>query len=96
VKYRTKKGVMVAAEALKAELGFAEASPVERLMIDHAVMCHVRLGMVEHLYSRQTSARADVIEHWERRLTLAQKRFNRAGESLARVRRLARPRAGGS
>lgn len=86
--YVTKKGVVMAAEALKAELGHAEASPVERMMIDHAVMCHVRLGMIEHLYSRQASNRTDVIEHWERRLTLAQKRFTRAVTALARVRGL--------
>lgn len=86
--YATKRGVVVAAEDLKAELGHAEASPVERLMIEHAVMCHVRLGMVEHLYSRQDSTRIEAIEHWERRLTAAQRRFTRAVTTLARVRAL--------
>lgn len=86
--YLTKKGVKVAAEVLKAELGHAEASPVERMMIEHAVMCHVRLGMMEHLYTRHASGRMDVIEHWEKRLTLAQKRYTRAVTALARVRGL--------
>jgi hypothetical protein len=86
--YLTKKGVTVAAKSLKAELGHAEASPVERMMIDHAVMCHVRLGMMEHLYSRHASGQMDVIEHWEKRLTLAQRRFTRAVTTLARVRAL--------
>jgi hypothetical protein len=86
--YLTKKGVTVAAEALKAELGHAEASPVERMMIEHAVMCHVRLGMMEHLYTRHASGRMDVIEHWEKRLTLAQRRYTRAVTTLARVRGL--------
>lgn len=86
--YATKRGVVLAAEDLKAELRHAEASPVERLMIEHAVMCHVRLGMIEHLYSRHGSSRMDVIEHWDRRLTLAQKRFTRAVTALARVRGL--------
>jgi hypothetical protein len=86
--YMTKKGVTVAAESLKAELGYAEASPVERMMIEHAVMCHVRLGMMEHLYSRNASGQMNVIEHWEKRLTLAQRRFTRAVTTLARVRGL--------
>lgn len=86
--YITKEGVRRAAEALKTELGFEDASPPERILVDHAVLCHVRLGMVEHLYSRNTSGRMDVIEHWERRLTMAQKRFTRAVTALARVRGL--------
>jgi hypothetical protein len=86
--YVTKEGVRRAAERLKQELGFEDASPVERMMIEHAVVCHVRLGMMEHLYSRHGSDRMDVIEHWEKRLTLAQRRFTRAVTTLARVRGL--------
>lgn len=86
--YLTKKGVTVAAERLKAELGHADASPAERVLIEHAVLCHVRLGMIEHLYSRRTTDRMDVTEHYEKRLTLAQRRFTRAVETLARVRAL--------
>jgi hypothetical protein len=86
--YLTKKGVMMAAEALKAELGHADASPAERILIEHAVLCHARLGMIEHLYSRRTSERMDVTEHYEKRLTLAQRRFTRAVETLAKVQAL--------
>jgi hypothetical protein len=86
--YLTKESVRRGAELLKQELGFEDASPVERMMIEHAVVCHVRLGMIEHLYSRHGSSRMDVIEHWEKRLTLAQRRFTRAATALARVRGL--------
>ncbi|HJQ32942.1 MAG TPA: hypothetical protein VJ866_12220 [Pyrinomonadaceae bacterium] len=86
--YVTKKGVMIAAEDLKAELSYEDASAAERMMIDHAVMCYTRLGMIELLYSRNTSGRMDVAEHWEKRLTLAQKRYTRAVLTLARVRAL--------
>lgn len=84
--YATKASVMRGAEVLKAELGFEDATPVVRMMIEHAVVCHVRLGMVEHYYSRNGTSRMDVAEHWERRLTLAQKRFTRAMLTLAKVR----------
>ena len=89
--YVTKASALRGAELLKQDLGFEDASPAERVLIDHAVLCHVRLGMMEHLYSRQSSQasyRMDVAEHYERRLTLAQRRFTRAVTALARVRSL--------
>ena len=45
-----KASVRRGAELPKAELGHAEASPAGRVLIEHAVVCHLRLGMVEHLY----------------------------------------------
>jgi hypothetical protein len=88
--YYTKASVRQAAELLKRELGYEEADVAERVLIDHAVLCHVRLGMIEHLYSRHTSGayRVDMAEHFERRLTMAQRRFTRAVTTLARVRAL--------
>ena len=88
--YITKASVQYRAEMLKRELGHAEASAAERVLIEHAVVCHVRLGMTEHLYSRNTSGSYDIkhAEHFERRLTLAQKRFTRAITALAKVRAL--------
>jgi hypothetical protein len=88
--YYTKASVRQAAELLKRELGYEDAPAAERVLIDHAVLCHVRLGMVEHLYSRHTSGayRVDMAEHFERRLTMAQRRFTRAMTTLARVRAL--------
>ncbi|HZH91586.1 MAG TPA: hypothetical protein VEX70_13330 [Pyrinomonadaceae bacterium] len=86
--YYTKASVIIGAEKLKQELGIDEAPTSIRILIEHAVLCHVRLGMVEHLYSRMDSKRMDVVEHWERRLTLAQRRFTRAVTTLARTRAL--------
>jgi hypothetical protein len=88
--YITKASVQYHAEMFKRELGHAEASPTERVLIEHAVLCHVRLGMAEHLYSRNTKGSYEIkqAEHFEKRLTLAQKRFTRAVERLAKVRAL--------
>jgi len=86
--YYTKASVRAGAEQFRRELGYEEASPAERALIAHAVLCQVRLGMIEHLYSRHTSGRMDVVEHYEKRLTLAQRRFTRALETLTRVRAL--------
>lgn len=86
--YYTKASVIIGAEQLKQELGFDDAPASIRILIDHAVLCHVRLAIVEAFYSRSAVGRMDVIEHWEKRLTLAQLRFTRAVTSLARVRAL--------
>lgn len=88
--YATKESVKRGAELLKAELGYEAATPLERLLIEQIVLCHVRLGMIEHLYSRQLSGsyKLEVGAHWEMRLTLAQRRFLKATTALARVRGL--------
>ena len=88
--YVTKASVKLGAELLKRRLGYEDASPAEQVLIEHAVLCHVRLGMVEHMYSRVTSGghNAETVEHYEKRLTMAQKRFTRAVETLAKVRGL--------
>lgn len=88
--YGTKEAVKRGAELLKAELGFENASPLERLLIEQAVLCHIRLGMVEHSYSRQLSGsyHFNVGAHWEMRLTLAQRRYMKAITTLAKVRSL--------
>lgn len=88
--YATKASVMRGAELLKKELGYNEASPVIKLLIEQAVLCYIRQGMVEHLYSRRLSStyRFDVGAHWEMRLTLCQRRYIRALTTLAKVRGL--------
>jgi hypothetical protein len=86
--YVTKESVKHGAELLKVELGYDEASPIERLLIEQTVLCHVRLGMVEHVYSRHFNGttRLDVLAHWEMRLTLCQKRYMKAITTLQKVR----------
>jgi hypothetical protein len=50
-------------------------------------MCHVRLSMIEHTYSRTVrgSYSLTLATHYERRLTLTQKRFKRAITTLAKT-----------
>ncbi|HKC65190.1 MAG TPA: hypothetical protein VKB86_16230, partial [Pyrinomonadaceae bacterium] len=86
--YATKEAVKRGAEQLKKDLGFGDAPPLIRLLIEQAVLCHIRLGMIEHLYSRQLkgSYYFNVSAHREMRLTLAQRRFMKAITTLARVR----------
>lgn len=75
---------------LLENFGYANASPLERLLIDSIVLNWVRLHTVELRFeeSRKNDMTLSQIEQWERRLTLCQHRYLRAIESLAKVRRL--------
>jgi hypothetical protein len=86
--YATKESVKHGAELLKEELGYVDASPIEKLLIEQAVLCHARLGMVEHLYSRQLQGSYSLVvgAHWEMRLTLCQRRYMKAITTLQKVR----------
>jgi hypothetical protein len=71
-----------------------EQSPVlEQLLIDNVINCWLRLQWVELQLtgqSRRDHARLSVIEYWERRMSANQRRYLRAIETLARVRKLTR------
>ncbi len=74
----------------KAALGYESATHAERMLIDHVVMCDVRLAVVELLHSTTLSGTYSIAQgdYWERRLTLTQKRFERAMVTLAKTRAL--------
>jgi hypothetical protein len=81
------------ADELRDELGFKTAPALERMLIEHIVLCWLRLALNELQFSAvmQHGGTLAQIEHHQRRLGAAQKRFTRASESLARLRKLARP-----
>ncbi len=75
------------------ELGYDKAPPLERILIEHAALCWLRLQTVEQRYSRvmAQSITLTMGDYWERRLSAAQRRYLRACETLARVRKLHLP-----
>lgn len=79
---------------LRAEMGAGETSAMERTLINHIALCWLRVQSTELAYARVMEGKELSIrqaDHWDRRLGAAQQRYLRACESLARVRRLARP-----
>lgn len=78
------------AKEFRNNLGYQTAPPLERALIQHAAVCWLRLAMIELRYSgvMRESITLTLGAYWEKRLTAAQKRFNRACESLERVRKL--------
>jgi len=80
-------------EGQKRALGYAQAAPLEQGLIEHAALCWVRLQTVEQSYSNVIAQNCTLAlaDYWERRLSAAQRRYLRACETLARVRRLRLP-----
>jgi hypothetical protein len=78
--------------SLRQELGYNEAPALEKLLIQHAALSWLKVSLVELSYSHtmKQSISLPLAMYWEKKLTAAQRRFTRACETLARVRRLSR------
>jgi hypothetical protein len=79
-------------QAMRADLGYAEASTLERLLIQQVTLCWLNLNLAEYRFTNITKQSISFAcgLYWEKRLSAAQRRFTRASESLARVRKLSR------
>lgn len=77
--------------ALADGMGYQDASALERTLIDHTALCWLRMGTTDLRYAMALETKEGSLKQldfWERRLTATQKRYLRACESLARIRRL--------
>jgi len=77
-------------DARRAALGYTGAPALEQPLIDHVLLCEVRLGSAEQNYSVQTrdALSFEAARFWEHRLSAAQARYLAAVAALARVRRV--------
>ncbi len=77
-------------EDKRAEMGYHSASLLVKMLIDQVIICHLRLQVYEasHAKGMAESASIEVAEYRDRLLTNYQRRFLRATETLARVRRM--------
>jgi len=72
--------------------GHAEATPIEKTLIEHAAVCWLRLAAMEIYYSAAMRAEGNTLARCafvEKRLMLTQKRYARAVETLTRHRMMA-------
>jgi hypothetical protein len=79
-------------EELREQLGYADASPLERLLIEQVLICHLNVCVLE-LNTAGKLCESHTTEaglYWDRRLTGAHRRLMRALETLAKVRKLTR------
>jgi len=82
--YRQKLG------AMRDNLGWQIASELERILIEQVCLNWLRLNFIEivHREKTQASHTIDWGNYWDKTLTSAQRRYLRACESLAKVRKL--------
>jgi len=79
-------------EEMRQQMGYSESSPLERILIEQILVCWVNLYVLE-INSATKLCESHSTEtglYWDKRLTGAQRRFRRASESLARIRKLSR------
>lgn len=71
-------------------LGYEAAPALEKPLIDHLLLCELRLGTIEQSYSVKYAAglSAETARFWESRLSAAQRRYLQAVDMLAKVRRV--------
>lgn len=74
------------------ELGYDQASPLEKMMIEQVVLCWMRHNLLEcSFYDKMGQFRSmEQSLSLEKQMSISQQRFTRACESLARIRKLAR------
>jgi hypothetical protein len=67
--------------------------PLEQTLIRQVVLCWLRLAAAERTYTNSVAGQVNITlaEYWEKRLSATQKRYLKACESLARVRKLLKP-----
>jgi len=90
------ESVKMACENLKSDLGYEQSSPLERMAIEEVALAWVRLYEVQNrntyfCHNRDGQGiHPETAEFWDRRLMYSQRRYWRAMEGLARVRKLSK------
>ena len=79
--------------SVRDEMGYHDAPIMEKLLIENIVTCWLRMNSCEMqlAYRMKGSHSITVLEFWERRLSMAQRRYLAACESLAKIRKMAIP-----
>jgi hypothetical protein len=73
------------------ELSRVTDTALERSLVEYAAVCWLRLQCVDMAYTQHDSGTFDSLDYWDRHLSAAQRRFDKACLDLAKVRRLALP-----
>jgi hypothetical protein len=91
----SQEAMRIGMDNVRQSLGYSDASPLEKMLIDQVALCWLRLSIVElkHVNNTRGSTGIPQADYWDRTLSAAQRRYLRAIETLARVRRLLRPSA---
>ena len=92
--YALKASLRTGWEHMQRDLARPSDGPLEGLLIQQIALAWLKLAYTEHTHKHYLMSGNQLItqcDFWERRLSAAQRRFLRAIETLARVRRLQLP-----
>lgn len=96
--FKTSEATAISVESymadMRLDMGWDAASLVERSLIDHVVLTWLRLYVCELRYEALMNGNSLNLSqgvYWEKKLSSAQKRYLRAVETLARIRKLQQP-----
>ena len=92
--YALKASLRTGWEQMQRDLARPSDGPLERLLIQQIVLAWLKLAYTEYHhrhYLMNGNTTIKQADFWERRLSAAQRRYLRASETLARVRRLQLP-----
>lgn len=78
---------------IRDEMGYYDAPIMEQLIIENIVTCwlHVQYCQSQLAFSVGRDRSITILEFWERRLSMAQRRYLAACESLAKIRKMKVP-----
>lgn len=86
----TRLAILTRLETMRDDLGYQDANELERSLIQHVVLCWLRLHDCELRYHMMMGDNPTINQanYWERKLSSNQRRYLRSCETLAKVRRL--------
>lgn len=86
----TRTAIDTRLDLMRDELGYENANALERSLIQHVVLCWLRLHDCELRYHTMMGSEPTIAQanYWEKKLSANQARYLRAVETLARVRKL--------
>lgn len=88
----TSYSVLTYMKQMRSDMNYDDADFIERGLIDNVCLCWLRLYITEFQYNEYTkNASLARAMFWEKALSAAQKRYLRAVETLARIRKLQQP-----
>ena len=86
----SKESLRMNVQAIQLNLGYNDALPIERVLIEQVALNWLRMVCTEFSYTYITNSAANLksLVYWERRLSMTQKRYLKAIETLARIRKI--------
>ena len=87
-----KESIAAGWKGVKRDLEYEHAPALEKLLIEQVGLCWMRHYILEQRFTNVTLAGGtiDALNYWERCLNASQRRYLRACETLARVRKIVR------